>query len=469
MFVCLLTHFLLSTLRLTDIKDFPPFGETDFEMRVDPRITTVREFLSGITSLEAKLRRHGQCIRDLPEESVIDGEVEGFEVRLIKLHDVSYRDKSSYKKATRSKKVEKLGADKMAAAEPPMGRDIENYLMAVRMSLGEAPPIPKHRATTEKPEGSDNRKHWYRDMRRDACRTFWVKTTREQRDGVRARAKAPDPAFVPLIEQIQDEDKSHTKDPFWPYQRDEIAAEDANIYEPIDKDILIVLDKDNELLVCCFKRLFQFLFCQYKVNKLEDALRKWSSLPPLPLPETNRHMIDDFIRDTKHPEMDLERATSLEEIEQRQQCVVHYGTWAMKGHRNPDMVWKTVDTKLQRATPAKVQEDIVSPLMPTFTEDVLGLGSEPIRFLLSSMAPDEYRDNCDVFQALPENVKMKMSEPTFASLAVLGINTYTARHSDTNDVTFGLAGLLALGNYCGMSASGSSSFSRYLQYCCASQ
>jgi hypothetical protein len=37
-------------------------------------------------------------------------------------------------------------------------------------------------------------------------------------------------------------------------------------------------------------------------------------LPPLPLPETNRHMIDEFIHQTKHPEMDLEKATSLEEL-----------------------------------------------------------------------------------------------------------------------------------------------------------
>jgi hypothetical protein len=65
------------------------------------------------------------------------------------------------------------------------------------------------------------------------------------------------------------------------------------------------------------------------------------------------------------------------------------------------------------------------------------------------MAPEENHDCCDVFRVLPDIVKMKMSEPTFATLAVLGINAFTARHSDTNDVTFGLAGLLALGNYSG--------------------
>jgi hypothetical protein len=120
--------------------------------------------------------------------------------------------------------------------------------MAVRLNAGEAPPLPKHRATVETPNVADNCKHWYRDMRRDACRTFWVETKREQRDIVRAKAQNPNPQLALSIRQIQNEDKSHTLDPFWKYQRDELAAEDADIYKPIDKDILIVLDKDDGLV-----------------------------------------------------------------------------------------------------------------------------------------------------------------------------------------------------------------------------
>ena len=44
---------------------------------------------------------------------------------------------------------------------------------------------------------------------------------------------------------------------------------------------------------------------------------------------------------------------------------------------------------------------------------------------------------------------MHMTEPTFATLAVLGINSYTQRHVDRTDVNFGFAGLVALGNYTG--------------------
>ncbi|CAJ2509056.1 Uu.00g140820.m01.CDS01 [Anthostomella pinea] len=430
-------------------EDFPPFGNTDFEMSDDPRIASIRQFLSNLANIENMMHEHGTVIRDTAKEFIIDSVVNTFGVRLIKLHDVSFKDKASYKKAARSKQVEKLSKAKMADKEPPMGCIVEDFLMAQRLSRGEAPTMPMHRPSTENPQGAENCKKWYSEMRRESCRTFWVKTTRQERDSMRAGAQQPSADLIPLIQQIRNEDRSHTKDHFWSYQRDELAAEDPNIYEQVDKDIVIVLDKDNELLLCKFAGLFRLLFGEYEVSKLQEALRKWASLPALPIPETARHMVDDFIRDTKHPKMDLEKATTLEEVEQRQSCVAHYGTWAMKGHLNPDAVTLTPDTNLYYGRPRKLFQDYVFELMPTFKENVLGLGSEVVRFLLSAMAPDEYQECCDVFKGIPDVRKMKMSEPTFATLAVLGINTYTQRHVDNNDVEFVFAGLLALGNYTG--------------------
>lgn len=184
------------------------------------------------------------------------------------------------------------------------------------------------------------------------------------------------------------------------------------------------------------------------MHKVEDAIRKWSSLAPLPIPNTRRHMVDAYIRQ-KHPEMDVERAQSLEEIAERHQCVVHYGCWGMKGHLNPDHVFPTPDTRLRRAYPRAVQEEYVSDLLPTFQEKVLGTGSKVARFLFSALAPDEYRECCDVFTALRDTEKMRMSEPTFSTLAVLGINSYTARHRDQTDVKHGFASLLPLGSHQG--------------------
>ncbi|RYP64708.1 hypothetical protein DL771_008665 [Monosporascus sp. 5C6A] len=53
----------------------------------------------------------------------------------------------------------------------------------------------------------------------------------------------------------------------------------------------------------------------------------------------------------------------------------------------------------------------------------------------------------DAAGSLGDVEKMKMSEPTFPIFAVLGINTYAARHHDQTDVKHGLTSLLPLGDY----------------------
>jgi hypothetical protein len=121
----------------------------------------------------------------------------------------------------------------------------------------------------------------------------------------------------------------------------------------------------------------------------------------------------------------------------------------VKGRTNPDDVFPTVDTSLHRALPRAVVANKVVLAFPIFREKVLGLGSEVVRYLFSTVAPEEYEECCEVFKALPETVRMKMSEPTFSTLAVLGINSFTQRHVDVTDVKFGFASLVALGDYTG--------------------
>ncbi|RYP66766.1 hypothetical protein DL769_005942 [Monosporascus sp. CRB-8-3] len=390
-------------------RSYPRFSAADFQQREDDRIKAVETFLAYIAQVAGveAVRQHGTVVRDTLEELVIDHHFRGFDVRVIRLRDVSYTDKGSYTKAERAQELEKRSEEKMTAAEPVMGRGVENLLMAQRMHRGEAPPIPMHRAAKDNPEENENRGKWYKTMRVEACRRFWVGTTRKERDKIRdAAAAQPSDELAPIIEQIEREDNSHTKDYFWEHQRDQAAAADEEIYERVSKDIVLILDKDSNVLLCSFKRLFQFLFGEKGKDKVEDAIRKWSSLPPLPVPETARHMVDDLIRQ-QHPELDLEKAQSLEELEQRYQCVVHYGTWAMQGRTNPDLVFRT------------------------------------------AVAPAEHRECCDVFQALPKTDRVGLSKPTFATLFALGINSFTGRHADKTDVRHGFAGLVALGDYVG--------------------
>ncbi|KAK6833549.1 hypothetical protein PG987_008243 [Apiospora arundinis] len=275
-------------------------------------------------------------------------------------------------------------------------------------------------------------------MRAESQKTFWLGTSREERDALRDEGQEDnlqsDPVLEPLVAQIEQEDKgSQSKDDFYQYMRDRAAAADETIYEKPVQDIVIVLDKDSRVILTKFSKLLYFLFQKSSVAKVEDAVRKWAALPLLPLPKTSRHMVDEMIRLEK-PHQDLEKAPTLKEVEERVQCVVHYGTWAMKGHANPDHIFKTIDTRLTRSLPRRTLYDIPSQVLPIFTEEAVGLALEAVRFLFSTMAPDEYTKYLHIYKALPENNRVPLSEPTFSTLFVLGINSYTQRHSDNTDV-----------------------------------
>lgn len=86
-------------------------------------------------------------------------------------------------------------------------------------------------------------------------------------------------------------------------------------------------------------------------------------------------------------------------------------------------------------------------VLPRFKRGVFGSSSEVIRFLLRSVAPKEYEDCLEVFKALPTESKMAVSHPDWATLFVLGINSFTERHKDTTDVKQGFAGLIPFGEY----------------------
>ncbi|RYP46276.1 hypothetical protein DL768_007495 [Monosporascus sp. mg162] len=377
--------------------DYLEFGELSSDPEADTRIQDVKEYLSekiGRHDLAA-IRQSGTILQDNAEELVIEDRVQTMSVRITQLKNVRFDDRDSYKKTNRAKQVAKLSTQKMMAVEEETGRPVENYLMARRLERGEAPKMPMHLPTTGHPEGRQNRKAWYKTMRSESNREFWLGTTRESRDSIRRSAMRPPDSLTPIIAQIEEEDNSRSEDFFWNHQRDEAAAADDDIYRKQEHDIVIVLDCHGHTLVCKVGRLFQLLFGEERMSKVDSAIRQWSSLPPLPVPDSRRHMVDDYIR-TKHPELDLEKAKDLKELEERHQCVVHYGTWAAKGHGNPDHVHLTPDTGFRRGFPRYVEQIYPTKLFPIFRTKVLGLASEVARFVFESVDPKEYKECLNV-------------------------------------------------------------------------
>lgn len=412
-------------------------------MQEDPRIEAVQAYISRLVADgPANAQEQGVTVCDNSQELVVDDEVAGFSVRILQYKDINYKNKDSYKEANRAKAVDTKSKQKMLAKEPPMDRAVETYMIAKRISEREGPIKGKSRDGTAKlAEG-------YKAMRSDTYASFWLENTRDQRDELRSKAREVDGEYLELINQINKEDNSKSEDHFYKYQIDEVAAMGTEIYDKADQDLIFGLDGSGKVILIKISSAFQLLFGEARMKKVEDATRQWTSLPPLKVPNNSRHRVDAMIRQ-RHPEMNIEKATTLEEVEARYQLVGYYGTWAMKGHANPDRLYKTPDTllKLMRRKDANTHL-----LMNEFIEKAAGLSSEVVRFAFQLVDGELYSECCENWKAIPKDQQLPMREPNFSHFFALGVNAWTQRHQDARDVEQGLVGLVALGNYTGMAA-----------------
>lgn len=73
----------------------------------------------------------------------------------------------------------------------------------------------------------------------------------------------------------------------------------------------------------------------------------WYFNTPLPAPESKRHSVDHYICKI-HPELDMEKAT-VANLPKAKKAVVHYGTYAMAGHRDGRRVCRTEDSRFSRS------------------------------------------------------------------------------------------------------------------------
>ncbi|RYP63858.1 hypothetical protein DL770_009286 [Monosporascus sp. CRB-9-2] len=211
-------------------------------------------------------------------------------------------------------------------------REVQSFLLAKALSNNDY--ASGCRVTLPRPAEGEETKKWYKDMGANMARSFWLDHDSEGRGQIRAEAKHPPGELLPYSNEMAKDDDSFGFDHFSQHIKDWKAAAGPAIYAPIDKDVFVLLDRNGDPILCSVSRLFQRLFGEATVRRVVDAVKKWSELPPLPEPNTTRHMVDDLIR-RHHPELDTEKAATAEELIQRPMCVVHYGTWAMKGRMNP--------------------------------------------------------------------------------------------------------------------------------------
>lgn len=284
-------------------------------------------------------------------------------------------------------------------------------------------------------------------LRADADGRYWLEMSNDDRKRTKAASASPDGTLASFITRLQQIWPSswnlghRDPDMFRRYARDQVGIE--KVWNLVGEDVLIVLDRNKKLVFSNFVGLTQVLFNQEVVDLLARALDMWSFYTPLPAPESKRHSVDHYIRKI-HPELDMEKATVVD-LPRAKKAVVHYGTYAMAGHMDGRRICLTRDSKFSRS----LDQENSEALFPQLYSSVFGKAANIIRFMMERLDPEHYQECRSIFKKLPESVKISTGDRDFLSLFAVGINPYTQRHRDTNDMKGGLASLVTLGNYQG--------------------
>ncbi|KAI0010968.1 hypothetical protein F4779DRAFT_575387, partial [Xylariaceae sp. FL0662B] len=410
--------------------------------RQTDQINAIERLLRDVTriqpeALAAESADEGKftTIRNDCDELAIRFAVRGKSVRIIQAKDVDKDDKKSFKRSNRAR----IAAEKteLLVGEGEMPVSVQQYLMA-SIRQENPRPIAKSKA---------GRKRYFLQLRADARDRYWMQMNKEQRTECRYLAEQDNEALMEHLGVIRDywphSWNNNLQDPdyFRNYVCDQAAAE--QVWELVDEDILIVLDKHRRVIFASIEELTQLLFGQDVKDLLVRSLDLWSFYCPLPAPESQRHTLDKHVR-RLHPELDMSQVT-VDNLPNAKMVVVHYGCWTEQGNRDGRDLHRSDDSIFGRSRDQKN----VCALFPEFLKAVLGKTTCLLGFLMRNLDPNHYQDCRDIVENLPDYFRMRTDEEDFISLFVLGVNGYTQRHSDINDIAGGMAGLVTLGDYKG--------------------
>ncbi|KAK9413547.1 putative Prolyl 4-hydroxylase alpha subunit Fe(2+) 2OG dioxygenase domain-containing protein [Seiridium unicorne] len=422
-------------------------------------ISLIRRFLTNVTKMDLDdlvyaFATHGsyRTIKNTAKEKVVTFQLGSNRVRLMQAFDLDVKDKHSY--ATSSRAIAAVEMIRDRFDEPPMTINEVRYVMLRLLQQDRDVGVPSWKSKGRKVD-------MYHDLKDAAREEFWLNMTLSDRNLARKRAREISvqgrsagancsAETKKLWKQIKNKwasgwCKGLDKDLFYQYFLDQRAAHDEDIWEAVDEDIFIVLDKNRRVVLANIERLTQLLYGTETADILVRCLDLWSHYVPMPIPDTARHVVENHHRRV-YSWLDPSRAT-VETLPNAKMTIAHYGCWASRFDLQGENILRTSDTRLQKI-PADDRAN-VEKILPGFCTQVLGKVSEIIRFLYEPLDPDMYRECREIYQHLPEDAKIKMTEDDFISLLVVGINGYTQRHRDGGDLKGGFAGLVSLGDYKG--------------------
>ncbi|KAI1811335.1 hypothetical protein GGS20DRAFT_593292 [Poronia punctata] len=370
-------------------------------------------------------------------------------VRLMQARDLDVNDPKSYNKSNRARTATKKARE--ALTEPAMLISVQKHLVATRL-VGSH----EHKILGQGKDMDIIDIDLLEKLRALVQEEYWLLSTKSEREAYTRAAEQPRSSLPSTLQralQIVEvawprkwDNGRYDPDFFRNYLEDQGAAE--KIWTLVKEDVFVVTDAHRRVVFANIEKLADELLGEEGMQMLYRCADLWTFFTPLPLPETSRHVVDAHIRRI-HPELDPAKAT-VETLPNARMAVAHYGCWSPRGDREGRRVCRTYDARFVKSQSLENPAD----LFPLFAASVLGTASRLFRLMVRSLDRGCYEEGREVWRNLPVGQRITTSvDPDngddFMSLFAFGVNGYTQRHSDIQDISEGLAGLFSFGDYQG--------------------
>ncbi|KAI1085586.1 hypothetical protein F5B20DRAFT_8035 [Whalleya microplaca] len=405
---------------------------------------------------ELSVQETYKVVKENDQETIVTFKLaSSISVRLMQCKDIDKNDESSYGRTTRASLSRAQTVSQLD--DPPMTKELTQHIMALlitkdkidvgRMEVDESVIIDI---------GPSNTSHtgfrcggFFYDLKKAAQEKYWYDMSPGERSAARQESGyiSNDEQFnanlviVQINWQSSWDSSAWDPDYFRIYRLDQMAA--VNVWELIEEDVFVVVDSNRQVIFANVEHLCQLIWGEQLSEVLVQCFDMWAYFTPLPAPESCRHATDSHIR-TIHPELDMSKATAAT-LPNARMCVAHYGSWASQNDPHGRRIFCTMDTDFLRGGSTAFSQN----LFPKFSLAALGKATDMIRCLVKPLDRAYYDEGVEILSSLEDENKITTNEQDFLSLFALGINEYTARHTNKNDISLGLAGLCTFGSYTG--------------------
>ncbi|KAK8093483.1 hypothetical protein PG997_000168 [Apiospora hydei] len=226
-------------------------------------------------------------LRDGSREVVVEFTIASKCIRLMQCFDIDLDEKKPFDKTRRYNDAEQRAHE--LSNEPPMATDVQQFLMA-RMVWENGGGLrgvgPKQQTEMEvnyKKSSKD-----FENLRTEAQESFWLHSTRAERDALRDAASNGDDQIDHIITVIKANwtrrwnNGRFDQDHFRHYLDDKIVAE--QVWELVDADVFIVVDAKRRVVLANVESAAQLLFGADIVHELNRAIDMFSFFVPIPAP-----------------------------------------------------------------------------------------------------------------------------------------------------------------------------------------